>query len=490
MAWSQSVLIDRDFGEMAMRLPGMRLRCGLVLSAIVLSLVFSPQRASALIEGGDGNTPIADPGWAEGAAAVFNAEGRVAFWVGPPLGGGQWHSECRGDAAAFNQVLADFAKIQAESRKLVIHDGIGRSVWLNINNVPEKREAARIDWSFVVWQPESWKRLKTLPEPFRGPRTGDGATPAPVIDVYAGFNINWADVRVPEGIDIVDERLEAHGFELADGTVLEGTVTGVDPGAVEITAHLEEIESRDGKYHYERVRSVKADDTGRWVMKSVPAGWYRVAVEAPNAVPRIAGYQQLDGSPHWASMPATLVGGGIVSGTVQDESGAPLEGARVRLDDVIVGEEGAYRSSNDFKVITDAAGRFEFQNVPRGRTRVWVTKPGYVRTGLGKAIEPPADGVVLTLQPAANAKVIVDFGKNPRPQNYIVEVEPEGGSVVGSYGGSAKLPASNRYEFRDVPAGTYVFVGRPNPGSADQATDRVTVELPGGETTTVTLKAR
>ena len=473
-----------------MRLSGMRLRCGLVVSAIVLSLLSFPQRASALIEGGEGDTPLSDPGWPEGAAAVFNTEGRIAYWVGPPLGGGQWHSECRGDAAAFNRVLADFAEIKAESRKLVIHDGIGRSVWLNINNVPEKREAARIDWSFVVWQPESWKRLKTLPERFRGPHTGDGETPAPVIEVYVGFNINWADVRVPEGIDIVDERLEAHGFSIEDGSVLEGTVEGVDPGAVEITAHLEEIETRDGKYHYERVRSVTADKTGRWVMKSVPAGWYRVAVEAPNAVPRIAGYQQLDGSPHWASMPVTLVGGGIVSGTVQDESGAPLEGASVRLDEVVVGEEGAYRSSNDYKVITDAAGRFEFQNVPRGKTRVWVTKPGYVRAGLGKAIEPPVEDVLLTLQPAANALVIVDFGQQQRPEGYLVEMEPEGGNVVGSYGGSANLPGGNPYEVRDAPAGAYVFFGRPNPGSSDQQTDRVTVELVGGETAKIELKAK
>lgn len=484
-------VVRRKLREITMTLTRTRWRLCLGLAVIGLCLLLGNQRANALITGGEGNDPVHDPGWAEGAAAVFDAEGRIAYWVGPPFGGGQWHAECRGDAAAFNKLLADFAKIKAESRKLIIHDGIGRSVWLNINNVPEKREAAQIDWSFTVWQLENWKRLQALPARFRAPDSGDGdVPPAPVIDVYVGFNINWADVRVPEGIDVVDERLEAHGFSVEDGTVLEGDVNGAAGSPLAATAHLERIERRDGKHHYERVRGVDADETGHWAMTSVPAGWFRVVVEAPEHVSRIAGYQQLDGSPHWASMPTTLAKGGTVSGTVRDQAGVPLADVTVRLDDVIVGKEEVYRTSNDFKLTTDATGKFEFQNVPLGQTSIHVHKAGYVRPGLGPNIESPAANVDLTMQPAAHARVVVDFGKQQRPDAYLVEMEPEGGNVVGSYGGSANLPDSNTYEFRNVPAGTYVFFGRPNPGSTDEETDRVTVELRGGETTAVELKAK
>ena len=78
-----------------------RLGTALVL---LLSIAAMPSReAFALITGGEGNTPLADPGWPRGAAAIFNVGARVAWWEGPPFGGGQWHAECRGDAQAFNQ---------------------------------------------------------------------------------------------------------------------------------------------------------------------------------------------------------------------------------------------------------------------------------------------------------------------------------------------------------------------------------------------------
>src|SRR6185503_11107121 len=75
--------------------------------------------ASALIEGGEGNAPFPDPGWPQGAAAVFNVAARAAYWEGPPFGGGQSHAECRGDAKQFNAVLVDFAKIAAKKKRLI-----------------------------------------------------------------------------------------------------------------------------------------------------------------------------------------------------------------------------------------------------------------------------------------------------------------------------------------------------------------------------------
>ncbi|HEX2474545.1 MAG TPA: hypothetical protein VHK01_07365, partial [Lacipirellulaceae bacterium] len=147
-----------------------------------------------MITGGEGNEPIRDPGWPTGAAAIFNHPTRVAWWEGPPFGGGQWHAEYRGDAAAFNEVLAAFAKIDAKLKRLIAHDGVGHSFWLNPNNEPEKRTDAEIDWMFVVWQPASFDRLRNMPADLQ-PRDiseADAGPPAE-LHVYIGDNIRWSD---------------------------------------------------------------------------------------------------------------------------------------------------------------------------------------------------------------------------------------------------------------------------------------------------------
>jgi len=91
-----------------------------------------------------------------------------------------------------------------------------------------------------------------------------------------------------------------------------------------------------------------------------------------------------------------------------------------------------------------------------------------------------------------SAKVIVtvDFTGKDRPNGYIVQIEPKGGEGVGKYGGSGNINDKNQMTFDNVPPGTYVFRGRPNPGSNDQETAAVTVELQGGKTTELTLPAK
>ena len=81
--------------------------CGTTIAFVLMVSSLSP--AWALITGGEGNEPVHDPGWPTGASVVFNTKSRVAYWEGPPLGGGQSHAECRGDTAEFQRVLDDFA---------------------------------------------------------------------------------------------------------------------------------------------------------------------------------------------------------------------------------------------------------------------------------------------------------------------------------------------------------------------------------------------
>ncbi len=95
-------------------------------------LAAAPTReAAALITGGEGNKPISDPGWPKGAAAIFNHPSRIAWWEGPPFGGGQWHSESRGDARTLTAILTTFSKMDAKTKRVVVHDGVGQSFWIS-----------------------------------------------------------------------------------------------------------------------------------------------------------------------------------------------------------------------------------------------------------------------------------------------------------------------------------------------------------------------
>src|SRR5215468_1049816 len=89
-----------------------------LLAATILAVPF--RSASALITGGEGNKPIADPGWPKGAAVIFNHPARVAWWEGPPFGGGQWHAECRGDVKSLNAILTGLARMDGKNKRVFV----------------------------------------------------------------------------------------------------------------------------------------------------------------------------------------------------------------------------------------------------------------------------------------------------------------------------------------------------------------------------------
>jgi hypothetical protein len=456
----------------------------LVLAGALLAL--SSPEASALILGGEGNMPLRDPGWPKGAEPIFNVQARIAWWEGPPFGGGQWHAECRGDAKALSAVLADFAKLDVKAKRVVLHDGTGHSFWLNPNNAAAKREAAQMDWRFMVWQPDNWKRLRRLPPDVNptDPADADNGPPAQ-IEVYTGGNVKWADVVVPKGFTIVDQRLEAHGFTPADGVVLDGKVT--DLATKKPLAAMVRLESLQGQ---KQVVKVAADPDGHWVLTKAPAGSHRVVIEAAGYVPRIVGYVNVDEQPRWQAFDGGLARPATVAGRVIDEAGQPLAEVDVRIGDVTADTGTRYESPAGYTVKTGADGRFRAEQVPVGKATVSVYKPGYVRPGLGQPITAPNQDLELSMLKAARVVVTVDFGGIDRKGGYVVSIEPEGGEAVGKYGGSGNINDKNQMTFDHVPPGRYVFRGRPNPGSDDQRTDPATVELKGGKTTEIKLTAK
>jgi hypothetical protein len=451
-----------------------------------------PRNATSFmpIEGGTGNTPLRDPGWPKGAAAIFNHPGRVAYWVGPPFGGGQWHSECRGDVKALNAVLADFAKIDAKVKRVVVHDGVGHSFWLAPNREPAKLAAAKIDWMFMVWEPSRWEQLRKLPTDLN-PTAPTDFTPPVQLDVYTA-NIKWADVSVPQGIEVTDQRMEAHGYTAADGLVLEGIVRDLsNKQPISASIKIEKVEpQKQGGYNYPIAAETKTDQNGRWVIKKAPTGWVRVVASADGFAPRVVSYGRYDEQPRWQHFDAGLARSGSVSGRVVDDEGKPLVDANVRLGNVTPEAGGRYQSPNDYETKTDADGRFRIEPVPVGNVAVWVHKSGYVRPGLGQAVKTPADDVELKMGKSTSVKVVVDFAGKVQPEGYIVKIAPEGGEKIGSYGGSGNIDADRTMSFKDMPPGKYIIRGRPNLGSDQEETEPLTVDLKGGEVREITIKAK
>jgi hypothetical protein len=461
--------------------------------ALVLSLSTLPfHKANAMIMGGEGNTPINDPGWPSGAAALFNNPARVAWWEGPPFGGGQWTGEFRGDAKTLNAVLAEFAKLTIKTKRLVIHNGQGTSTWLHPE--PGKKIDPKLDWTFMVWLPASWERIRKMPADLNPAGPGDAENgPPSQIDVYTGGTINWPDVSVPAGLAIDDQRMEAHGFTPADGVVIEGTVTDLatqKPVSARMRLQLIEPQAKGG-YLHKTLAGTVTDAQGRWVLTNAPAGWCRLVIESEGYVSRIAGYDQFDDQPRWRNFTCALARPAAVSGTIVDEFSKPLADVDVSFSNVSAKNAGPrggrYESIAEYKVKTGVDGRFLFDKLPIGSASIWLRKPGYNRAGLGQDITTPVADLVMSMRKAASLRVKVDFGANARPKEYLVNMEPEGGAAIGRWSGSGQIHEDKTIEFKDAPPGRYTITGNPNPHSPQERTDPVTVELKGGETMDLTV---
>ena len=293
-------------------------------------------------------------------------------------------AECRGDAKALSAVLVDFAKLDVKTKQVIVHDGVAHSFWLNPNREPAKQAAAKINWVFMVWQPASWVAFARCQATSSPTTWWPDQGPPSQIDVYSGDNLRWGDVTVPDGLTIVDQRLEAHGFTLADGIVLEGRVLDLatkKPIAARMRLQRVEPQAKGG-YEYKLVTETATDADGRWVVKKTPAGWHRVVIEADGFVSRVVGYGQFDDQPRWYTYNSGLLRAAPVSGRVTDDAGQPLADVDVQIQDVASDVGGRYEAASDYSTKTDAEGRFRAEQVPGGRATIWIHKPGYCRPGL------------------------------------------------------------------------------------------------------------
>jgi hypothetical protein len=472
--------------------------------------VLSTQMAFAIRQVARGNTPMKDPGWPKGAAAVFNNQARTSHLVGPDHG--YYTAEYIGDATTLGTVLADFASVKANSRRLVVRDGVRSSAFKH-----------KIDWVFNVWVPMAWERptggavTRTF---FRDP----DECPSPEIIVYTGGNVRWSEVAVPTGIKVIDERLEAHGFPLADGIVLEGKVVDLatqQPIIARISA-LAPTSKGEGADDYLTLVETVTDAEGRWVLKNVPADCRRLMLAADGYMTRLVYNPNTDGQPRWQFFQRGLSRPVVVSGrSLHNTNGQPLANVEVRLEGDASHATSDYWRTRKYVTTTDPDGHFRFDDVPSGNATIRVRHSGYCLQGATRHITTPAEDIVLDLVDSAEVRVTVDFIETERPDTYLVAIRSaEGGvalptweqfqnhvvlvhndhfAVDGIRVEIRPIDADHQVSFTGVSPGRYILEGWPSrfgpggrstPFSGIQRSKPLAIDVKSGQTVEITLPAQ
>ena len=438
----------------------------IILALVYLFLASSP--AQAPIEVGRGNAPVRDQNWRAGAVDVANLGSRVAWWEGPPFGGGMSHFLYRGDTNAFNEALEAFAKVRAPSLELIVCDGPVGSPFLRDDKDPVSD--IRYDWDFVIWDVQAYYRLYGNPKStslteapeFRRP------LPPPQIHVFiGGGGIEWDKVRVPGGTVVIDKRASVVGIKPGQGAVIAGNLFDMATSKPLVNARIA-VERLKVQAEYETVATGQTDAEGRFWIEKVPAGTYRVTASAPGYASLVAGYERLVKDGYLAFDDIELAPQATVSGSVTDEAGKPIGGASVGLVETMGMNGVGYHRATGAGTTTDTEGRFKIGGLPTGYGRVFCSADGYYAP-VGELRALPARDVTIRMSKAGTIRGKV-IGGRPEGGRINVSVVPEGGEQIGKWGGGMQVRPDGTFQFDNVPPGTYfISTGLLSPGQEPDA---------------------
>lgn len=478
-------------------------------AAVVLVICgLAAAQAFALILVG-GSDPMTDPGWPFGVLKLANLPSRVSWWEGPPFGGGEYHLEytCKG-TDEFNEALQMFAAIQipkltrtvmsttgeilAESQArlplLVVHEGQGpQQRFSGTGNAGEK--AGPIVWTTTVWVPANWYQLFNHPKShwesshpnFRQP------VPVPQIDVYVGkgSSIDWDKVKVPQNVRVIDKRGKTASSQPAHGGVIRGEI-------YDMTSHrsiedaevvLEPVGDKSGS-----ARALKAggDEQGRFQVKDIPAGTFKVLISAGDRyAARQAGTYRNEGGTDYEAV-VFLSPKAAITGTVKDADGKPIRGVKVTVSEVLGIDGLGYPLASEVSDSTDEDGLFELSGLPKGFVTIRCSAESMYQKASFELYDVPSDGITIVMTGTGTVRGKVIFKSGPPKGEIHVNIDPAGGSRVGSWGGSARCNPDGSFEFKGVPPGDYELSTTPSfLRKDDSGVEKITVKA--GETVEVKL---
>jgi hypothetical protein len=436
---------------------------------------------------GKGNAPVADSGWPAGALDVANLKTRIGWWEGPPFGGGEWCFLYRGDTAALEEAIKTFAAIRAPAAlQLVLHEGPQNSPFMADPKDP--KADSHYDWSFTVWNARSWHQLYNDP---RSTFTADQPNfrkpvDPPRLDVYLTDRIDWKKIRMPEGVQLMDQRTVA-GAKPAAGGVIRGDVFDMATGKPISGADVTVEKQAKKQNEWEKVTSGASNATGRFETPNIAPGNYRVIATAIGYAPRMIGYQEIkDGTAR--RLVIELATAAKLTGTITDPDGKPVPNVKIRASNTMGIDGRGYAAPDNPESITDAKGQFTLADLPTGYAQAWAYANGWFHVDSLKLFGVPATSTVavqMVQTGSIKGKVVGANGK-PAPGGTIHASPP--GDPIGKWGGSMNVEPDGSFEFKDVPPGPYTVSTQAQYPGAKPDPNAKQITVVSGKTTEVAIK--
>ena len=453
------------------------------LLLLFLLCVFLTSPLHALLIGG-GAEPMQDRGWPAGSTELANLKTRIAWWEGPPFGGGQYHFEYSGKTADLQKAIDLFAKVDAKRKQIVVRAGKQASFWLNIGK--KEGEKSSMDWQFVVWVPGNWEQLKGARHGLLPPGE-EGDSPKTLLNVYLTKRIKWDKLNIPKSLRVVDLRLEANGIAADQGGALRGNVTDADGKAIVGATVKLGKESSAGK--------ATTDANGDFLITRIPEGQHQVIVGAQGFATKDMYYHAFDKT-SFQQMSVQLAPAANITVKLVDQQNQPLPKVGIRVANCIDERGDYYRTAGDQRFTSDENGEISISDVPRGKIKFISSTREYYYNSVLNEHATDEDPIVLKLQRTGSLKVsVVTKDGNPVTSKYNISIAQEGvdekkDGGVGTWGGSGNIRDDGTIIFHNIPPARYVVTGKPNPGPVNKTTEPVTVEIRGKDRYSIEIVAR